>query len=151
MREGPQLPLREGGEGGPSTSLDSVVCSRVGSILSAPLFVSYPHHLTLVVCPAIQDYYSTCSYNKVAWTSATNIIVGPIDLPCSGNTSYGLKWNASEADCGSSVKWSTSDAFRSAAEKSCCTITSLLATDLVSMLLLTKQAFMPAPCHTLLP
>ena len=32
----------------------------------------------------MQDYYNGCSWGKVQFTSANNVIVGPIDLPCSG-------------------------------------------------------------------
>ncbi len=40
-----------------------------------------------------QDFFSGCSYGKVDFTSANNVIVGPVDVPCSGRTKLGA-WSS---------------------------------------------------------
>ena len=47
----------------------------------------------------MQDYYKGCSYGKVDFTPTNNVVVGPIDIPCTGVTSWGQSWNAL-ANCG---------------------------------------------------
>ncbi|GAX73434.1 hypothetical protein CEUSTIGMA_g886.t1 [Chlamydomonas eustigma] len=53
----------------------------------------------------LQDYYSTCSYNKVSFSSANNLIVGPIDLPCTGVTNYGANWSAGSCGTNDILGW----------------------------------------------
>lgn len=52
--------------------------------------------------PLAQDYYSACSFGKARFNSSYNIIVGPIDMPCSGTGSAG-PWTAGA--CGNSEIW----------------------------------------------
>lgn len=37
----------------------------------------------------LHDYYKECSFSEMSFDSKNNIIVGPIDIPCQGNTIYG--------------------------------------------------------------
>ncbi|KAG1669153.1 hypothetical protein FOA52_002665 [Chlamydomonas sp. UWO 241] len=42
----------------------------------------------------LEDYYGRCSHGRAAFTSAKNIIVGPVDVPCSGVAPrFNLAWD----------------------------------------------------------
>lgn len=43
----------------------------------------------------MQDYHSTCSYNKVTFLPENNLVFGPIPVPCTGTTDQGQTWSAS--------------------------------------------------------
>ena len=48
--------------------------------------------------PTIQGYYKSCSYNKTRFAAAKNVIVGPIEIPCTGPMT-GKKTYDAESKC----------------------------------------------------
>jgi hypothetical protein len=41
----------------------------------------------------MQDYYSSCSFGKAAFTEPNNVVVGTVTLPCNGTGPLGA-WDA---------------------------------------------------------
>ena len=46
----------------------------------------------------MQNYFDSCTYNRFTFTDDNNIVVGPINVPCSSNDTRFLKFNSS--NCG---------------------------------------------------
>lgn len=53
----------------------------------------------------MENYFSSCSVNKVRLREEDTLVVGPIQVPCSGNTSWGGAWTASKCGENEIVGW----------------------------------------------
>ncbi len=53
----------------------------------------------------MEDYFSTCSYGKVNFSSDNNIIAASIPMPCEGVATYGTKWSTSTCGADDFYGW----------------------------------------------
>lgn len=54
---------------------------------------------------SLEDYYSTCSYNKYTFKPQNNIVVGPINIPCNGVRADGSVWSSTTCSVNDRYGW----------------------------------------------
>lgn len=60
------------------------LCTRPNDVTPAAVRAKWFKAQAPAQAQTLEGYYNMCSYGKVRFTSANNVVVGPIDVPCSG-------------------------------------------------------------------
>lgn len=84
------------------------VCGQAPSITQASVKKAWFGPSTYPIGPpSLKDYYTSCSYGSFTFTEANNIVVGPINVPCSGfrDTDHNCPWGTDTCSSNNANGW----------------------------------------------